>query len=430
MIPRVLSLDRFLDAPAGATPDERHNFRVAYIESGLIGLISAGSTFLPVFLARLGASNLQVSLLVALPSLTGVLLAIPLGGLIQTRRNIIPWYSRGRLGGQLGYVAIAGASFVLPPHLVVPGVLAIWAVVTVFSTVTSISFAVVMDATAGTRGRYELMSRRWSILGLMSGISLEIVGQLLEVGEGQFPRNYQLVFAALGLLGFVAFRYGSAIRVPDHPVASEAAGRRPMFRLNEMVARVRSQPAFLRFTLRRFIYQTGASLAVPLVPLFYVRVLGAPDAWIGLVGTAQAFMLLIGYAVWRRASRRRGSRWVLVWATFGSAVVPAVLAVTPSIEFAAVIMGLGAVASAGTSLAMFDQMMATVPKGYGVTFTSFDTTLVYLAGAFSPLLAAFLADRIGIAMALVVASGVSLLGAVLFALDRGVPAARSEGAPG
>src|SRR5687767_268646 len=123
------SLDRFLDAPVGATPDERHNFRVAYIESGLIGLISAGSTFLPVFLA-------------------------------------------------------------------------IWAVVTLFSPVTSISFAVVMDATAGSRGRYELMSRRWSILGLMSGISLLVVGQLLEVGEGQFPRNYQLVFAALGLLGF------------------------------------------------------------------------------------------------------------------------------------------------------------------------------------------------------------------------------------
>ena len=61
-------------------------------------------TFLPVFVARLGGSNLQVSLITALPSLTGVILAIPLGGLIQSRRNIIPWYSRGRLGSQLGYV--------------------------------------------------------------------------------------------------------------------------------------------------------------------------------------------------------------------------------------------------------------------------------------------------------------------------------------
>jgi hypothetical protein len=413
----VPSLDRFLDAPAGATADERHNFRVAYIESALIGLISAGSVFLPVFLARLGASNLQVSLLAALPSLTGVLLAIPLGGLIQSRRNIIPWYSRGRLGGQLGYVAIAVASLVLPPDLVVPGILAIWGVVTVFSVVTSISFAVVMDATAGSRGRYELMSRRWSILGLMSGISLAIVGQALEAGEARFPLNYQVTFSALGLMGFVAFRYGSAIRVPDHPVTGAGRGGvRGAVRPREMLERVRTQPVFVAFTIRHFIYAAGTALTVPLLPLFYVRVLGAPDSWIGIIGTASAFALLIGYALWRRVSRRRGSRFVLIWATVGAALMPAVMSVTPTVELAAVIAGLGAVATAGVSLAMFDSMMATVPKGYGVTFTSVDTTLVYLAGVLAPVVAAFLADRIGIASALVVAAGVMLVGSLLFAV--------------
>ena len=58
-------LDRFLDPPGNATPTERHNFRVAYRESALIGFIAAGSTFLPVFVARLGGCNLQVSLVTA-----------------------------------------------------------------------------------------------------------------------------------------------------------------------------------------------------------------------------------------------------------------------------------------------------------------------------------------------------------------------------
>jgi len=424
----VPSLDRFLDAPVGATPDERHNFRVAYIESALIGIISAASTFLPVFLARLGATNLEVSLLVALPSLTGVILAIPFGGLIQTRRNIIPWYSRGRLGGQMGYVAIAIASFVLPQDLVVPGILAIWAVVTLFSTVTSISFAVVMDATAGARGRYELMSRRWSILGLMTGLSLAVVGQVL--GALEFPGSYQLVFAGLGLLGLIAFRYASAIRVPDHPPTIVGGGARNMLRLGETVARVRSQPAFLAFTARHFLYAIGAAISVPLLPLFYVRVLAASDAWIGLIGTAQALMLLVGYALWRHQSRVRGSRFVLIAATIGASAVPAVMSLTRSVELTAAIVGIGAVFAAGVSLAMFDQMMATVPKGFGVTFTSVDTTLVYLAGVIAPLLAAFLADHVGIPAALVAASVVSLAGALLFAADgrrrRRTPAAPSE----
>ena len=409
-------LDRFLEAPAGATPTERHNFRVAYRESALIGFIAAGSTFLPVFLARLGATNLQVSLISALPSLTGVILAIPLGGLIQSRRNIIPWYSRGRLGGQLGYVVIAAAAFTLPVALVVPGILAIWAVVTVFSTVTSISFAVVMDATAGGRGRYELMSRRWSILGLMNAISLVLVGQAL--GWMAFPTNFQVVFAGLGLLGLVAFRYGSAIRVPDHPPAARQ-GRSPRFAgLRDVVARVRSQPAFLAFTTRHFLYALGASIAVPLVPLFYVRVIGAPDAWIGIIGTTQALMLLVGYALWRRASRLRGSRFVLRWAMLGAALAPGALALTRDVTVAAAIAGAGAVFSAGVNLALFDRMMSIVPKAYGVTFTSVDTSVVYLAGVVGPLLAAFLADRIGLAQALLVASVATLAGAILFAVDR------------
>lgn len=412
------SLETFFDAPAGSTPDERHNFRVAYIESALIGAISSAGVFLPIFLARLGASTFEVSLLVALPSITGVILAIPLGGLIQRRRNIIPWYSMGRLGGQLSYVAIAIAAFLLPREAVIPGVLAIWGVATVFSTITSISFAVVMDATAGTRGRYELMSRRWSILGFMSGISLAVVGMALEAGEGRFPLNYQVVFTALGLMGFVAFRYGSAIRVPDHPVSPTGPGGvRGTIGVGETIARVRSQPAFIRFTARHFIFAAGTALTVPLLPLFYVRVLRAPDSWIGLIGTVSAFMLLIGYAGWRRASRRRGSRFVLTWATLGAALMPGAMALTPAVEVAALIAGLGAVATAGVSLAVFDTMMATVPKGYGITFTSVDTTLVYLAGLSAPLAAAFLADRVGLAAALVVASGVMLLGALLFALD-------------
>jgi MFS family permease len=408
-------LDRFLEPPGGATPDERHNFRVAYRESALIGFISAAGTFLPVFVARLGGSNLQVSLVTALPSLTGVILAIPLGGLIQSRRNIIPWYSRGRLGNQLGYVVIAVAAFALPTALVVPGILGIWAVVTIFSAVTSVSFAVVMDATAGGRGRYELMSRRWSILGLMNALSLVLVGQAL--GWLTFPTNYQVIFAGLGLLGIVAYRYAAAIRVPDHPPTTHPAGARRLANLTAVIARVRAQPAFLGFTARHFVYAIGASIAVPLVPLFYVRVIGAPDAWIGLIGTTQALMLLVGYALWRRASRARGSRFVLIWSTIGAAIAPAALALTRDVAVAAAIAGVGAVFTAGVNLAIFDRMMSIVPRGYGVTFTSFDTSVVYLAGIIGPLVAATLADHLGLAMALGIAAAATLFGALLFAID-------------
>jgi hypothetical protein len=408
-------LDRFFDPPIGATATDRHNFRVAFIESAFIGLISSGSTFLPVFVARLGGSNLDVSLVTALPSLTGVILAIPLGGVIQSRRNIIPWYSRGRLGQQLGYAVIATASFALPAALVVPGILGVWAIATAFSAVTNVSFAAVMDATAGSRGRYELMSRRWSILGLMTALSLVLVGQVLSWLP--FPVNYQAVFVGLGLLALVSYRYSSAIRVPDHPPAHRDSRSR-FASVSDLAARVRANPPFIAYAARHFVYALGAAIAVPLVPLFYVRVIGAPDAWIGLIGTTQALLLLVGYAIWRRSSRARGSRFVLIWSTIGTALAPAALAFTRDAPLAAAIAGFGAIFTAGVNLALFDRMMSIVPKGYGVTFTSVDTMVVFLAGILGPLIAATVADQVGLAWALILASVATLSGALLFAVDR------------
>ena len=189
-----------------------------------------------------------------------------------------------------------------------------------FSTVTSVSFAVVMDATAGRRGRYELMSRRWSILGLMNALSLVLVGpgaRLVSVPDElrvdlRRPRPAR-----------TASRSGMPARsaCPTIPRPTDGPGGRSdrFAPLADVVARVRTQPRFLAFTARHFVFAIGAAIALPLVPLFYVRVLGAPDAWIGLIGTTQALMLLVGYAFWRRASRARGSRFVLIWATFGAA---------------------------------------------------------------------------------------------------------------
>lgn len=411
------SLRGYFEAPAGSSPTEQHNFHYAFREAALIGVINAAMIFLPVFVVRLGGTNLQVSLLTALPSLTGVLLAIPIGGLMQTRRNIIPWYSRGRVGSQAAYAAAALASLLLPPHLVIPGILVIYGVATLFSTITNVAFNVVMDATAGTRGRFELMSRRWSLMGLATAVSLAVVGDVL--GRIGFPLNYQIVFFGFSLTGLWAYRYGSKIRVPDHPPTVRGAGGASVWlRASEMASRIRAEPAFLAFEARRFVYATGTTLTLPLIPLYYVRVLHAPDGWIGLIGTTQALMLLVGYAIWRRQSRLRGARFVLATATFGAALYPAALGLTGQVPIAALLAGLAAIFSSGVNLAIFDRLMTTVPPGYGVTFNSIDTTVVYIAGVAAPVIGALLANRIGLSGALIVGTAIGLIGAVLFALDR------------
>jgi len=107
-----------------------------------------------------------------------------------------------------------------------------------------------------------------------------------------------------------------------------------------------------------------------------------------------------------------------VAATLGAALHPGLLALTHEVALAALLAGAAAIFTSGVNLAIFDRLMTTVPPGYGVTFNSIDNTVVNVAGMAAPVLGALLADQIGLGGALGVASGIGVLGALLFALDR------------
>src|SRR3990172_8001056 len=72
---------------------QKRNFRYVQIDAVGVSISNVAAPFLPVFLARLGASNFQVGLLTSMPGVTGLLLAIIVGRFLQSRSNIVPWYS-------------------------------------------------------------------------------------------------------------------------------------------------------------------------------------------------------------------------------------------------------------------------------------------------------------------------------------------------
>ena len=76
---------------------QKRNFRNVQIDGIGVSISNVSSPFLPVFLTRLGASNFQVGLLTSMPGVTGLILALIVGRFLQTRRNVVPWYSLSRL---------------------------------------------------------------------------------------------------------------------------------------------------------------------------------------------------------------------------------------------------------------------------------------------------------------------------------------------
>jgi hypothetical protein len=400
-------------APLDATPLQKRNFLNVQVDAIGIGIASAAGQFLPIFLTRLGATNFQIGLLTAMPALSGLILAIFIGRFLQGRRRIVPWFSGARLLVISAYALTGLVPFVVAPELAIPAVLLIWLFATIPQIVVNVAFSVVMNAVAGPTKRYELMSRRWSLLGLTTALTVAVTGQVLD--RIDFPINYQLVFMGLSLGGLISYYFSSHIDLPEVETILEKQGLSLRARLKENLALVANERAFVSFNLKRFVFITGQTLAIPLFPLYYVRVLHASNSWIGVIATAQTAVMLIGYFFWTRQSRRRGSRFVLLWTTFGISLFPAVIASTRQIEWVVFIAGLGGILQAGIDLVFFDELMKTVPEEYSATFVSYAQSIQYLSSFIAPLIGTTLATWIGIPGAMLVSTAIRLLGFALFA---------------
>ena len=407
-----MALLRWFKEPQVGSEVNRKNFLFVQIDAIGIGLANAAAPFLPVFLTRLGATNFQVGLLTSMPALTGLMLALVIGGYLQRKSNIVPWFGTARLLVVLSYALTGIAPFIVPRQYLVFVILAIWALATLPQTIVSILFSVVMNTVAGPEGRFELMSRRWSIMGFTSAITVVIVGQVLD--RMGFPFNYQLVFMVLSIGGLISYYFSSHLDLPVRVIPVITLQGSKSQRLKEYWKLIFSQKPFINFALRRFVYLTGVSLAAPLFPLYFVRQLHASDAWIGLINTSSTAVMIVGYFFWVRRSRKHGTRMVLLWTTLGLSLYPFLVAITGRVEVVVLLAGMAGIFQAGLDLIFFDELMRSIPVEYSATFVSFAQSMQYLSAVVSPIIGTILADTIGISGALIVAAAIRLLGFVLF----------------
>src|SRR5215213_8455590 len=393
---------------------QKRNFRYVQIDAIGVSISNVAAPFLPVFLTRLGASNFQVGLLSSMPGITGLVLAIVVGRFLQTRRNVVPWYSLSRLMVILCYALTGILTISVSEKFVIIATLAIWAFATVPQTALAVAFSVVMNAVAGPEGRYALLSRRWAIFGLTGVIGTFIVTRLIDVLT--FPLNYAIMFMVLSLGGFFSFYFSRQIYLADQAPPPLPRSRSPRQNLNNYLTLLRENPAFLSFSTKRFVYFSALVLSQPIMPLFLVHEVHATDAQIGTVNMTLTLIMLVGYFLWPRVSRRRGGRFVLLATTLGMTFYPALSAAMPQINWIILFAGIAGLFQAGLDLVFFDELMKTVPAEYSATFVSLSQSMQYLSMIIAPLLGTWLADYdyIGLGGALWLSAGLRLLGFLLF----------------
>ena len=407
------ALQPSIDDQAISVDTQQRNKRLVHVDGIGVGISNAAIPFLPVFLTRLGATAVQVGLLTSMPGITGLFLAIVVGRFLQRQKNIIPWFSISRLIVISAFALTGIVPFFVPDKILIPVVLIIWAVATLPQTMVSVCFSVVMNAISGPEGRYELMSRRWSILGLTTTIAVALAGQVLvQIG---FHLNYQVVFIGLSLGGIISYAASSRIKIPSHEPIIQTAKSSFKARIQGYSRLIRSSPSFVSFTLKQFLYLFGITLGTPLFPLYFVRQINVSDAWLGLVYAVQTAVLVISYFFWSRLSKRRGSRPVLLVTTLCMSLYPGLVALTHNQTTIFIYSAVAGVFQAGLDLVFFDELMRTIPPQYSPTFVSFAQSVQYIPAILAPLVGTFLSAHIGLSNALIFTAGIRLAGFVLFA---------------
>ncbi|HUQ43119.1 MAG TPA: MFS transporter [Candidatus Limnocylindria bacterium] len=412
--------DAAIAAPGRRTATQARNWSLVQADSIYIGIVTAAGTFLPVFLLRLGATGNDIGLLTALPALTAFGLAIPLGRWLQRRRNIVPWYSRMRLLAWSSYALMAAAATLLSREQAIPAILAIWGLASLPSTAGLVAFPIVMDGAAGRDGRFDLLGRRWAIAGLATAISVAVGGQFLNAVA--FPTNFELLLVCISIAGVGSYLQSSRIVIPDQVRAPAIPAGRVRAVSSGVEARAGAPGAgphglwrlvlgnrgFVRYELQALLYTASIGISMPILPLFYVHELNAPDAWIGIIGSATSAGGVLGYLVARRLARRRGGAGTLLPALLAMAIAPAILSVVGWLPAVAAIGFVIGIAGAGAQLALFDAFMRRVPSENGVTFSSVDQSIQNFALIIAPNIGGLLTVALGARTSLIVVAGVGL----------------------
>jgi MFS family permease len=405
---------RFFESPDYLTRAQRKNFTRVQFDALGVGLAMAVNPFLAVFLTRLGATNVQVGLLSSIPGFAGLLLAFAMGQFLERQRNIVPWYSAAR-GIRLSAFALTGIlAFVLPQEYAVLAILGLWLVISVPMAMLSVAFTVTMNAIAGERGRYALLSRRWSIIAIVSAAMTLVVGQMLQ--RIRFPLNYQLAFIIFGALG-ATISYSAARRYqlpPSGPDPTPATGDSFVEQVGSYVRLITEERSFVRMMGKRLVYIMGSRIVMPLFALYYVRELDATDASISLITTVQKALLLVGYFLWTRQREIRGSRFILLSTTFVMSLYPALTAGNRWVSVMVGLAGLAGVFQAGLKLVFFDELMKRIPEDKSATFVSVDKSMVNLLTIIGPIIGTALANYIGLSGALLVGASLRFIGFLLF----------------
>ncbi len=392
---------------------EERNARLLLLNTSAIGVSSGGIVaFMPVFLARLGASSSLVGWLTSAPALLAVFLRIPGAVIAEQHTDQVKLRTTVSRFVYAAYLLCGLLPFVIPAQSLPIVLVIIWTLQAVGESVTVPSWTAVLLQAVAPQHRAQLNGIRWAMLSLICAGSSAFFGWLLD--RIAFPLNYQIVFFISFVSAWLDPFFFSFVKVPPLEKPRLTPTRNLGRRAAEYLGPALHYKPFMVFLAATLLYRIALNLPSPLFSLFWVNELHASDTLIGLRGTVGNAVLVASYIFWGRSANRLGHRKVLTLSALAFAAYPIVTALSPNAFWLLPAAALWGLTVSGLDIGLFDLMLASCPAQRQPLFAAMWSMAANAAIFAGPLIGAALSDATSLSTALIVAGIVQAVATIPF----------------
>ena len=417
-----------------ALPDDlRRYFHHLYWDVAWFGILAGSSqAFLGVYVARLGATPLQMGLLNAGPALLGLIFTMPAG--VWLRNKPVGRVVFGSaLAMRLQFLLWAFLPGLLPAQGQIWSYIGLILLFTIPSTVMAIAFNAMYAAAVPVPYRHQVAATRNAVLALVYVVASLTSGYLLAILP--MTVGYRVIFAA----GFVGAAMSAYHLFPLRHIttASITAPEKVRGLLGDMArpGELRTSGTTLRANVALRVFSRGANLLrvevlrgsygkiiaalfvfhmaqfmpIPVFPLFWVDVAKFSDWDIG-VGTAvfHAAILIGSLQFMRFAKLLDNRRWTALSA-LGMALYPLMMAFTHDLPWlvATSIVGGAAWSVIGATLGTY--LLDQTPEDDRPAHLAWYNLALSAAMLLGSLGGSLMAESVGIVPTLLLAAGLRAL---------------------
>lgn len=370
-------MERLGDDVGTATygPAEVERGQRRMIQEGVFSRITeglSGGVLLAGFALAMGASDLEIGLVAAIPFLAQ-LIHIPAVALLSRFAERKPLCVVATAAARLLLFVMAALPFLAPPDARVPLLLGLLVAYALLATLGASAWQVWIRELVPRERLGAYFGRRMAVLSAVGLVTLLAAGQLVGwAGRGDGgTRGFALLFALGGLAGLVSVAILS--RAPSRPVATGAPRR-----FRESVARPFQDPNYRRVLVFLGAWGFAANVALPFFSVVLLRGVGYGLGVVTLLAALSQIANVGGLRLWAPLTDRFGNKPVLGLSASVFLLAMLAWALIPKTASTAFLVGAGLVhvlmgfALAGLDVASNGLVMKLAPN---------DDVPAYLAGA-------------------------------------------------